>query len=126
VSWNNAQASTLVPILSATYRNPPDPQPCTTDCTAWDEEIIAIQTSNPGSQGTVWRFANHRSNILSDPDPNCIEPTYFRYQPIAVISQDGRWALFHSNWEKQLGVVATPEACGKKRTDVFVVELPAP
>jgi hypothetical protein len=123
-SWNNAQPDVRVPILSSTYRAFNDTDPWR----AWDDEIVAIQTSNPGSAATVWRFAHHRSKPISDACPTSKD--YFWYQPNAVISQDGRWALLTSNWEKQLGSAADSETsydCGGQdgvyRTDVFVVEL---
>jgi hypothetical protein len=119
-SWNNAQPDRRVPILSSTYRyyngtfN-------TTPWRPWDDEIIAIQTDGGGA-ATVWRFAHHRSNIQRD---DGIDGTYFWYQPHAVISPDGRWALFTSNWEKTLGTAVGSEPSGLYRTDVFLVSLAA-
>lgn len=43
----------------------------------------------------------------------------FYAQPHANISQDGKWALFSSNWEHSLG----RDSSGSPRTDVFIVEL---
>jgi len=115
-SWNNAHRTRQVPVLSSTYRyyngglN-------TTPWRAWDDELIAVQTSG-GS--TVWRFAHHRSDVEYDGNPSA---TYFWYLPRAVISPNGRWALFTSNWEKSLGLATGAEPGGAYRTDVFVVSL---
>jgi hypothetical protein len=120
-SWNNAQPDRLVPILSSLYRyyngtfN-------TAPWRAWDDEIVAIQTDAGSAGATVWRFAHHRSNIARD---DGVDGTYFWYQPHGVISPNGRWALFTSNWEKSLGLAANPEPDGRYRTDVFLVALAA-
>jgi hypothetical protein len=120
-SWNNAQPDRLVPILSSLYRyyngtfN-------TAPWRAWDDEIVAIQTDAGSAGATVWRFAHHRSDISRD---DGIDGTYFWYQPHGVISPNGRWALFTSNWEKSLGLAPNPEPDGKHRTDVFLVALAA-
>ena len=120
-SWNNAQPDRLVPILSSLYRyyngtfN-------TTPWRAWDDEIVAIQTDGGAAGATVWRMAHHRSNVARD---DGIDGTYFWYQPHGVISPNGRWALFTSNWEKSLGLAPNPEPDGRYRTDVFLVGLSA-
>jgi hypothetical protein len=120
-SWNNAQSDRLVPILSSIYRYHNGTHN-TTPWRAWDDEIVAIQTDAGTAGATVWRFAHHRSNISRD---DGIDGTYFWYQPHGVISPNGRWALFTSNWEKSLGLAANPEPSGRFRTDVFIVGLTA-
>jgi hypothetical protein len=96
-----------------------DPEP---PWRAWDWEIIAIQT-NAGSMGaTVWRFAHHRTDITYDGPGS--EPYYFWYLPRAMISPDGRFAMFTSNWEKSLGASTIDrEPGGNFRCDVFIVAL---
>lgn len=111
-SWNNAQPSTLVPVISSTYRFGNNTAPWR----AWDDEIIGIDTASLGG-GNVWRFAHHRSLVASDSNPTA---PYFWYQPIANVSPDGKWAVFTSNWEKSLG---TDSAEGTFRQDVFLVQL---
>jgi len=122
-SWNNAQPGTLVPVLSTLYRY--DPADNTTPWRAWDDEIVAIQTNAAPAAATVWRFAQHRSDISYDGDPNQL---YFWYLPRATISPNGRWALFTSNWEKTLGstVGSDMEPGGLHRNDVFIVDLTTP
>jgi hypothetical protein len=115
-SWNNAQRTALVPVISSTYRYGNDTAPWR----AWDDEIIGIDTAHGGG-GNVWRFAHHRSVVASDSNPAA---PYFWYEPIANVSPDGQWVVFTSNWEKTLG---TDSAEGTFRQDVFLVQLtPAP
>jgi hypothetical protein len=102
-SWSNAQAGTLVPFVTAYYRTSNETAPWR----PWDDEIIAVQTGG-GSDATVWRFAHHRTSLVS-----------FWDTPRANVSQNGRWALFTSNWERTLG----GDPGGGPREDVFMVEL---
>lgn len=103
-SWNNAQAGVQVPFVTAFYRSASETSPWR----PWDDEIVAVQTNAGAAGATVWRFAQHRTNIVS-----------FWDTPRANVSQDGRWALFTSNWEKTLGT----DPSGGPREDVFMVEL---
>jgi len=119
-SWTNAQPSAMVPFISGNYRYGTN----TTAWRPWDEEILAIQTDlAPGVGATVWRFAHHRSNVANDNDPTT---TYFWYEPRPIVSQDGRWALFTSNWDKTLGTDSAGQVGGLFRQDAFIVELKAP
>ena len=111
-SWNNAQPSVLVPVISSTYRYGDN----TTAWRAWDNEIIGIDTTG-GIGGIVYRFAHHRSDVASDSNP--LQP-YFWYEPIANVSPNGKWVLFTSNWEKTLGRDSSE---GTFRQDVFIVQL---
>ena len=111
-SWNNAQPSTLVPVISSTYRYGDNTAPWR----AWDDEIIGIDTTG-GIGGMVYRFAHHRSDVRSDTNP---QQPYFWYEPIANVSPNGRWVLFTSNWEKTLGRDSSE---GTFRQDVFIVQL---
>lgn len=115
-SWHNAQPDRLVPFLDANYRSGDN----TTPWRAWDEEVFAVQTEGAGTNGTVWRFAHHRSQVASDLDPLVIS---FWYTPRANVSPDGRWALFTSNWDKTLGTDPRNDPDGRHREDVFLVEL---
>ena len=117
-SWTHAQQGKLVPIISATFRYGLN----TTAWRAWDDEIIAIQTdvAFAGYGATVWRFAHHHSNVTNDNDPTTIS---FWYTPRAIVSQDGRWAIFTSNWDKSLGIDSRGQAGEMYRQDVFIVEL---
>jgi hypothetical protein len=117
-SWADAQEGQLVPIISSTYRVGLNP----TEWRAWDDEIIAVQTDLAfvGQGAVVWRFAHHRSNVANDNDPSGIS---FWYTPRAIVSQDGRWAIFTSNWDKTLGIDSRGQPGTMYRQDVFLVEL---
>ena len=104
-SWNNAQSGTLVPFVTGFYRTASESAPWR----PWDDEIVAVKTDMSGGT-TVWRFAHHRTTLVS-----------FWDTPRANVSQDGHWALFTSNWEKTLGT----DPGGGPREDVFLVELAA-
>jgi hypothetical protein len=115
-TWNNARPDRLLPVVSGTYRFGAN----TTPWRAWDDEIVAIQTDAAGAESTIWRFAHHRSDVSYDGDASRVA---FWYQPHPNISQDGRWVLFTSNWEKTLGVDPVPEPGTAARQDVFLLEL---
>src|SRR5262249_6237812 len=90
---------------------------------AWDDEIVAIQTdAAAGANATVWRFAHHRSDVGYDGNPSQVA---FWYQPHPNVSQDGRWVLFTSNWEKTLGTDPAGDAGTAARQDVFLLALAA-
>jgi hypothetical protein len=120
-SWNNAQPGTAVPILSSLYRYFNGTHN-TTPWRAWDDEIVAIETGAHPLGATVWRFAHHRSDIAPDGSSAAF---YFWYLPRVVVSPNGRWAIFTSNWEKSLGstVGSDIEPGGSFRCDVFLVAL---
>ena len=94
-SWNNVQSDEKQPVCMETFRTDNLVQ------RAWDGEIICIETDGLGL--LVWRFAHHRSQIVS-----------FWDQPRANVSQDGRFILFTSNWEQTVG---------SGRQDAFIVRL---
>ena len=116
-SWNNAQPDALVPFVSGIYRYGANDAPWR----AWDDEIVAVQTSAaPGAGATVWRLAHHRSNIAHDNDATVLG---FWYSPRPIVSQDGRWVLFTSNWEKTLGTDPDGDPGLAYRQDAFVLAL---
>jgi hypothetical protein len=118
-TWNNARPDRLAPFISGLYRYGVNTAPWR----AWDDEIIAVQSdAAPGTNPTVWRFAHHRSNVAHDSDP---ARTMFWYMPRPNVSNDGRWVLYTSNWEKTLGSDPTGEAGAVARQDVFLVALRA-
>jgi hypothetical protein len=115
-TWNNARPDRLVPVISGLFRYG-------TSSAAWralDDEIVAIQTDAPGRNPAIWRFAHHRSNVAYDGDASRVA---FWYEPRPNVSQDGRWVLFTSNWEKTLGTDSAAEAGTSARQDVFLLEL---
>ena len=106
-SWNNVQSDEKQPFCTEVFRTDDLVQ------RAWDGEIICVETDAPAA--TVWRFAHHRSRVVS-----------FGDQPKANVSQDGRYVLFTSSWEQTLGFQPVTDG-GGPRDDAFVVQLaPAP
>jgi hypothetical protein len=116
-TWHNARPDVLMPVISALYRDD-----AAAPWRAWDSEIVAIQTDVASAQAKVWRFAHHRSNILSDAYPRL---QAFWYTPRPNVSDDGQWVLFTSNWEKSLGLDAGGDQYQGHRQDVFLVKLKA-
>jgi hypothetical protein len=76
---------------------------------AWDREIICLRTD--GVQSEVWRFGHTRSIYNGD----------FWSTPRGNVSQDGRFFMFTSTWDNQLG--SQKGSTTLFREDVFIVEL---
>jgi hypothetical protein len=117
-TWNNARPDALVPYISGIFRYG-------TQNGAWralDDEIVAVETDVPGQNPTIWRFAQHRTDVSYDGDPTRVS---FWYEPRPNISHDGRWVMFTSNWEKTLGTDPVGDVGTGFRQDVFIVKLDA-
>jgi hypothetical protein len=108
-SWNNADPNDLAPVCFSTYRptNPNTPGTPLLVTGPWENEIDCLEMDGRGSK--VWRFAHTYSTARNG----------FWSTPRGNVSQDGRFFMFSSDWEDQLG--KTPN--DKYRTDVFIVEL---
>ena len=116
-TWNNARSDQLVPYVSGLFRYG------TSNTTPWralDDEIVAVETDVPGQNPTIWRFAHHRSNVADDTNAS---NTSFWYEPRPNVSDDGRWVMFTSNWEKTLGTDPAGDTGSGFRQDVFIVQL---
>jgi hypothetical protein len=74
----------------------------------YDGEIFCIETDLKGS--TIWRFAHNRATW---------DPEYYWSQPAGRISLDGRFLLFTSSWDGQVGTNRN----GDPRSDVWIVKL---
>ena len=109
LSWNNDDPGDSVPVCFSTYqsRNPDTPGAPLMVTEPWENEIDCAETDGRGSK--VWRFAHTYSTARNG----------FWSTPRGNVSQDGRFFMFTSDWEDQLG--KGPD--DKYRTDVFVVEL---
>jgi hypothetical protein len=108
-SWNNVDPNDSNPLCFSTYRpsNPDTPgTPLQVDG-PWENEIDCVEMDRKDSK--VWRFAHTYSTAKNG----------FWSTPRGNISPDGRFFMFTSDWEDQLG--GAPN--GKYRTDVFIVEL---
>jgi hypothetical protein len=107
-SWNYIDPTDDTPVCFSTYRpnNPAGAPPIVLG--PWENEIDCVETD--GRSPTVWRFAHTFSTAQNG----------FWSTPRGNVSQDGRFYMFTSDWEDQLG----PDPSGKRhRTDVFIVEL---
>lgn len=109
-SWNNVDPDDSTPVCFSTYRptNPDTPGTPLLVTGPWENEIDCAETD--GKQSRVWRFAHTYSTAKNG----------FWSQPRGNVSPDGRYFIFTSDWQDQLG--KQPDGA-HYRTDVFVVEL---
>ena len=109
-SWNNVDPDDFAPVCFSTYQatNPDTPGAAPLTTGPWDNEIDCAETDGKASK--VWRFAHTYSTARNG----------FWSTPRGNVSQDGRFFMFTSDWEDQLGRMPNGD---KYRTDVFVVEL---
>jgi hypothetical protein len=103
-SWVNGYLNDNAPVCGSVYSYDGDPE----IIRAWDDEIVCLETD--GIASTVWRFAHHRAYMRGK---------YFNTQPLGNVSPDGKFFMFTSTWNGQLGV----EKNGIPRSDVFIVRL---
>ena len=110
ISWNNVDVNDSSPACLSTYRrdNPNAPGAPPKVVGPWENEILCVETDRKGSK--VWRFAHTYSTAQNG----------FWSSPRGNVSQDGRFYMFTSDWEDQLGRATGTSAY---RTDVFIVEL---
>jgi hypothetical protein len=103
-TWSNGYFNDTLPVCASSYNYEGD-----TEINApYDGEIDCIQTD--GLTSTVWRFAHNRAIWVG---PN------FNTQPLGNVTPDGRWFLFTSGWDGQLG----SDNKGIPRSDVWIVKL---
>jgi hypothetical protein len=115
-TWHNARSDSLLPYISGIFRYG-------TQNGAWralDDEIVAVESDVIGSNPTIWRFAQHRTDVSYDGDPTRVS---FWYEPRPNVSHDGHWVMFTSNWEKTLGTDPVGDTGAGFRQDVFIVKL---
>jgi hypothetical protein len=110
ISWNNANSDDSNPACLSTYRrdNPSTPGDPPKVVGPWENEILCVETDRKDSK--VWRFAHTYSTAQNG----------FWSTPRGNVSQDGRFYMFTSDWEDQLG---GGRGTSSYRTDVFIVEL---
>jgi len=103
-SWSNLNVHDSAPVCASSYQYEGD-----LDITEpFEGEIFCAETDGKASK--VWRFAHNRARWI---DP------YYNTQPLGGVSRDGKFFLFTSGWDQQLGV----QSDGRPRTDVWVVRL---
>jgi hypothetical protein len=103
-TWSGGHLDNNVPVCGSAYS--PDghnevKQP-------YDGEIFCIETDLDAS--TIWRFAHHRA---------VWDPEYYWSEPFGNVSLDGRFFMFSSSWDGQVGANKN----GDPRTDVWIVKL---
>jgi len=108
-SWNNADPDDTAPACLSTYRpsNPDSPATPLDTTGPWENEIVCVEMD--GKDSKVWRFAHTFSTAKNG----------FWSTPRGNVSPDGKFFMFTSDWQDQLGKAPS----GKYRTDVFIVEL---
>ena len=109
-SWNNVDSGDSTPVCFSTYQptNPDAPGVPLLVTGPWENEIDCAATD--GKSSKVWRFAHTYSTARNG----------FWSSPRGNVSQDGRFFMFTSDWEDQLGKIPNSD---KYRSDVFIVEL---
>jgi hypothetical protein len=107
LSWNDDNSTDTMPVCGSTYLEENGPKAINR---AWNREIFCLRTD--GVQSQVWRFGHHRS-VYQGGD--------FWSTPRGNVSQDGKFYMFTSTWENQLG--PQPGLVGRFREDVFIIEL---
>jgi hypothetical protein len=109
-SWSNVDPDDSAPVCFSTYRptNPDTPGAPLLVTGPWENEIDCAETDGKGSK--LWRFAHTYSTARNG----------FWSSPRGNVSQDGRFFMFTSDWQDQLG--KQPHGTGY-RSDVFIVEL---
>jgi hypothetical protein len=103
-TWNNDNSQDTMPMCGSAftyYAGDVITRP-------YDGEIFCLETD--GIASTIWRFVHHRSNADQD---------VFNTQPTVSVSRDGRFLLFNSNWDEQLGFLKN----GRPRADMWIVKL---
>jgi hypothetical protein len=104
LTWADGRLNDNVPVCGSAYS--PDGQNEVKQ--PYDGEIFCIETDLHAS--TIWRFAHHRAIWDSE---------YYWSAPFGNLSLDGRFLMFSSNWDGQVGV----DKNGDPRSDVWIVKL---
>jgi len=103
-AWSNGHFNDKSPVCGNTYSYDGD----TSVTQPYDGEMFCMETD--GLRSTIWRFAHNRS---------VWHPCCYYTLPFANTSQDGRFLLFTSSWDDQVGAADT----GGPRTDVWIAKL---
>ncbi|MGB0103109.1 MAG: hypothetical protein WBP51_02805 [Candidatus Sulfotelmatobacter sp.] len=114
ISWNDADPNDENPFCLSTYNggNTNIPGAPLDAAGPWENEIDCVEPHPRDAKGSrVWRFAHTYSTAKNG----------FWSTPRGNVSQDGRFFMFTSDWQDQLG--KKPFNKQQYRHDVFIVEL---
>jgi hypothetical protein len=103
-AWNTGRLDDNSPVCGSTY----SPSGGNEVTQPYDGEIFCIETDGIGS--TVWRFAHNRA---------IWENEYYWTEPVGNLSLDGRFYIFTSSWDDQVGLTQA----GEPRTDLWILKL---
>jgi hypothetical protein len=103
-TWSNVNVNDSAPVCLSTYFEQDEDE----ITKPYQAEIFCIETDGIASK--IWRFAHNRAHWYHQ---------YFNTQPLGSISRDGRFFLFTSSWDEQVGT----ESNGTPRSDVWIVKL---
>jgi len=103
-SWSNVDVNDSAPVCGSMHSYDGD----TSIDQPFAAEIFCIETD--GVASTIWRFAHNRATYVFP---------YFQTQPLGSVSRDGRFLLFTSDWDSQLGTGVD----GTPLSDAFIVKL---
>ena len=103
-AWSNGRLDSNLPVCGATY----SPDGHVDINQPYDGEIFCMETD--GLASTVWRFAHNRAVWDNE---------YYWTEPVGNMSLDGRYYIFTSGWDNQVGVTRD----GDPRTDVWIIRL---
>ena len=103
-TWSAGHLNNNVPVCGSTY----SPDGITEIKQPYDGEIFCIETDLNAS--TIWRFAHNRA---------VWDPEYYWSEPFGNVSLDGRFFMFSSSWDGQVGT----NKDGDPRSDVWIVKL---
>ena len=102
-TWQTGRFNDNAPVCGATHST----DGSTYINAPFDNEIFCMATDGTS---TVWRVAHNR--VIWDPE-------YYWSQPFGNISSDGRFYLFSSSWDNQVGV----DSEGDPRSDTWIVKV---
>jgi hypothetical protein len=103
-TWSGGHLNNHVPVCGSTYAA----DGRDTVIQPYDGEIFCMETDLNAS--TIWRFAHNRA---------IWDPEYFWSEPFGNVSLDGRFFMFSSSWDGQVGT----DKDGDPRSDIWIVKL---
>ena len=103
-TWSGGHLNNDVPVCGTTYAA----NGSTAITQPYDGEVFCVETDLLAS--TIWRFAHNRA---------IWDPEYYWSEPFGNVSLDGRFFMFSSSWDGQVGVNKN----GDPRSDIWIANL---